>query len=275
MSALDTFRNPPAENLDISIEPQLFNFAAQPVRADFVANNGYFNNLSVIGNPAGTQNNSLTTNFITPVPFPGNVPPYFGDYHLGIYGVADGTNNQAVIFDLYESILNPGQSVQFGVGQFTKFAICSTPPNGPFVITTSHSSVGGQNRGILIAPELVLQLGSNTTARWDIQTGSGNLVPTSGQSCEVGAPTNPTVKMHSFEYDVYNFSFTILGKLMFDNTANGMVLMMNQCTGVPPSPGAGKASLFITAGTNGGTLKLAIKAGAAGAVTTILDNIPQ
>jgi hypothetical protein len=35
------------------------------------------------------------------------------------------------------------------------------------------------------------------------------------------------------------------------------------------------ARLFIVAGTNAGTLKLVVRAGAAGAETTILDNIPQ
>jgi hypothetical protein len=41
------------------------------------------------------------------------------------------------------------------------------------------------------------------------------------------------------------------------------------------SPGAGQANMYFRDGTTLGTLKLVVRAGAAGAETTILDNIPQ
>jgi hypothetical protein len=41
------------------------------------------------------------------------------------------------------------------------------------------------------------------------------------------------------------------------------------------APGADLAKIYLVAGTVPGTLKLVVRAGAAGAETTILDNIPQ
>jgi hypothetical protein len=41
------------------------------------------------------------------------------------------------------------------------------------------------------------------------------------------------------------------------------------------NPGANRGSIYLKNGTTAGTLKLVVRAGAAGAETTILDNIPQ
>ena len=46
-------------------------------------------------------------------------------------------------------------------------------------------------------------------------------------------------------------------------------------TAVAANPGDGKGKIYFRDGTNAGTLKLVVRAGAAGAETTILDNIPQ
>jgi hypothetical protein len=46
-------------------------------------------------------------------------------------------------------------------------------------------------------------------------------------------------------------------------------------TAAATNPGANGARLYFRDGTNAGTLKLVVRAGAAGAETTILDNIPQ
>jgi hypothetical protein len=50
---------------------------------------------------------------------------------------------------------------------------------------------------------------------------------------------------------------------------------MAKQTAQAASPGAGNAHLYFRDGTNAGTLKLVVRAGASGAETTILDNIPQ
>jgi hypothetical protein len=54
----------------------------------------------------------------------------------------------------------------------------------------------------------------------------------------------------------------------------GGLATMIKVTSLPTNPGANSARLYFRDGTNAGTLKLVVRAGAAGAETTILDNIP-
>jgi hypothetical protein len=56
---------------------------------------------------------------------------------------------------------------------------------------------------------------------------------------------------------------------------SGGYLRLTKQTAASPNPGASLGSLYFRDGTNAGTLKLVVRAGAAGAETTILDNIPQ
>ena len=58
------------------------------------------------------------------------------------------------------------------------------------------------------------------------------------------------------------------------NSAGGN-LTLAKATATMSSPGANVGRLYFRDGTNAGTLKLVVRAGAAGAETTILDNIPQ
>jgi hypothetical protein len=58
--------------------------------------------------------------------------------------------------------------------------------------------------------------------------------------------------------------------------ASGGTLQVRKANSTPALPGAlGFAKLYLRDGTNAGTLKLCVRAGTAGAETTILDNIPQ
>jgi hypothetical protein len=58
--------------------------------------------------------------------------------------------------------------------------------------------------------------------------------------------------------------------------ANGGNIQVKKATSLPGTPGAtGYAKLYFRDGTVSGTLKLCVRAGTAGAETTILDNIPQ
>jgi hypothetical protein len=69
------------------------------------------------------------------------------------------------------------------------------------------------------------------------------------------------------------------------NAFNGLVRLggensggfthMTRQTAAAANPGANIGKLYFRDGTNAGTLKLVVRAGAAGAETTILDNIPQ
>jgi hypothetical protein len=59
-------------------------------------------------------------------------------------------------------------------------------------------------------------------------------------------------------------------------TANGgATFEMTRMTAAVGNPGANIGRLYFRDGTNAGTLKLVVRAGASGAETTILDNIPQ
>jgi hypothetical protein len=60
-----------------------------------------------------------------------------------------------------------------------------------------------------------------------------------------------------------------------DTLSTGGVLTLLRATATPSSPGSNSARLYFRDGTNAGTLKLVVRAGTAGAETTILDNIPQ
>jgi hypothetical protein len=57
--------------------------------------------------------------------------------------------------------------------------------------------------------------------------------------------------------------------------SGGGRLRLSKATSIMSNPGADLAKIYLRDGTNAGTLKLVVRAGAAGAETTILDNIPQ
>jgi hypothetical protein len=56
---------------------------------------------------------------------------------------------------------------------------------------------------------------------------------------------------------------------------SGGELTLVRETAATTNPGANLARIYFRDGTNAGTLKLVVRAGTAGAETTILDNIPQ
>lgn len=62
--------------------------------------------------------------------------------------------------------------------------------------------------------------------------------------------------------------------VLLTEASGGGLVTMARATATPSSPGANTARLYFRDGTNAGTLKLVVRAGAAGAETTILDNIP-
>lgn len=65
------------------------------------------------------------------------------------------------------------------------------------------------------------------------------------------------------------------GTFILGTDASGGRLTLVKATSTPANPGANLAKIYFRDGTNAGTLKLVVRAGAAGAETTILDNIPQ
>lgn len=61
---------------------------------------------------------------------------------------------------------------------------------------------------------------------------------------------------------------------ILEGNAGGQVVWQ-KATASQGVPGTDRASIYFRDGTTAGTLKLVVRAGAAGAETTILDNIPQ
>jgi hypothetical protein len=64
-------------------------------------------------------------------------------------------------------------------------------------------------------------------------------------------------------------------QLVMREAGGGGNLYMVRASSAPAAPGSNVGTLYFRDGTNAGTLKLVVRAGAAGAETTILDNIPQ
>ena len=68
---------------------------------------------------------------------------------------------------------------------------------------------------------------------------------------------------------------TISSTGLMTETSGGAGITLFRSTSANGNPGANYGRIYFRDGTNAGTLKLVVRAGAAGAETTILDNIPQ
>jgi len=68
---------------------------------------------------------------------------------------------------------------------------------------------------------------------------------------------------------------TNVGRIVMAEENSGGRLTITRQTAATTNPGANIARFYVRDGTNAGTLKFVVRAGASGAETTILDNIPQ
>jgi len=68
---------------------------------------------------------------------------------------------------------------------------------------------------------------------------------------------------------------TNVGRISMGEENSGGRLTITRQTAATTNPGANIARFYLRDGTNAGTLKFVVRAGASGAETTILDNIPQ
>ncbi len=91
-------------------------------------------------------------------------------------------------------------------------------------------------------------------------------------SFDIGASTSA-----SRPRTIYLGSQVILGGngLLLQLQNSGGKLVTQRATAAVSNPGANYGALYFRDGTTAGTLKLCVRAGAAGAETTIFDNIPQ
>jgi hypothetical protein len=84
-----------------------------------------------------------------------------------------------------------------------------------------------------------------------------------------------------YRFDPFGYS-TVTGGYVLSNSGGslerafgGAFLGLARATSAATNPGANIGRLYFRDGTNPGTLRLCVRAGAAGAETTIFDNIPQ
>ena len=98
---------------------------------------------------------------------------------------------------------------------------------------------------------------------------SANLLEWQNSSGAVLAYVNPSGIIEGAQVRIAN------NYLRMSIQNSGGALMFGKQTAAATNPGANFATLYFRDGTTAGTLKLVVRAGAAGAETTILDNIPQ
>jgi hypothetical protein len=126
----------------------------------------------------------------------------------------------------------------------------------------------------------------------DDATGAFSLAVTALSAATVGARIRGAASQTANLQEWQNSAGTVLSRITAAGgffaaslaTGNGYAQLTEQLTGglvtmrktssAPSSPGSNYARLYLRDGTTAGTLKLVVRAGTAGAETTILDNIP-
>jgi hypothetical protein len=116
---------------------------------------------------------------------------------------------------------------------------------------------------------------------------------TSRSAGTIGAVVKGAASQSANLQEWQNSGGTVIAKVnssgvVFGNTysgINGLVFLREESSGglfeakkltaAASNPGSNNGKIYFRDGTTAGTLKLVVRAGAAGAETTILDNIPQ
>lgn len=119
---------------------------------------------------------------------------------------------------------------------------------------------------------------SNGVKRWTIDGQYGDILPTTNLTGRLG---NPNFKLSQIYGGELNGSKLLLqqesggfGLSLQTNVGSGGMITFQKLTADPPNYGSGGAILYFRDGTDPNTMKLVVKAGQAGAETTVLDNIP-
>jgi hypothetical protein len=107
---------------------------------------------------------------------------------------------------------------------------------------------------------------SQTANLQEWQNSSGTITARVTSSGEIQSITNAVRGVQLFTFQYWN---------QLQERNSGGELTMTKQTAASTNPGAESGRIYFRDGTVPGTLKLVVRAGAAGAETTILDNIPQ
>jgi hypothetical protein len=165
------------------------------------------------------------------------------------------------------------------------FVVTAVSNTSPFTVSYANATTGAQT----VAGTVSLPAQASVTARSAGTTGQVIKLAASQASnaLEVQSSAGTVVARISSAGDFIGASSNVIGSavagslrttnnLLIGSQANsgGQISMIKQ-TASATNPGANTAVLYFRDGTTVGTLKLVVRAGAAGAETTILDNIPQ
>jgi hypothetical protein len=123
---------------------------------------------------------------------------------------------------------------------------------GGFVLTTANAA----NKGLVVRG-----FTSQTANLQEWQNSAGSVLTRIDSGGNFVANNNPAA-INS-------------GTFLLGSRNSGAELTMVRQNAASTNPGANLARLYFRDGTDAGTLKLVVRAGASGAETTILDNIPQ
>ena len=155
------------------------------------------------------------------------------------------------------------------------FVVTAVSNTSPFTVSYANATTAAQT----VAGTVSLPAQASVTAR---SAGTKSLVVrgASGQSVNLQEWQNSSGNLIAYIDTAGN----VLGNTLRTNSAffradeasSGATIQLKKLTAAAGLPGASDyAKLYFRDGTTAGTLKLVVRAGTAGAETTILDNIPQ
>jgi hypothetical protein len=146
-----------------------------------------------------------------------------------------------------------------------------------------QDSAGNVYMGFTAFGGMTSNLGGSYPARWSVGAGSSSVI---GMIVRGAASQSANLQEWQNSGGTALATVSAAGVGRFENvgTLNGFGVLGYNASGghatlvranaAMTNPGANTGRLYFRDGTNSGTLKLVVRAGAAGAETTILDNIP-
>jgi hypothetical protein len=152
------------------------------------------------------------------------------------------------------------------------FVIATVPASTTFTITSALTTGQGSAAGTVSAPAQ-----TSITAR-SLGTTPLYVNAATGQTAVLTkwSINQSTVAQVSSAGNVQASGLgTLLSEVFITAANSGGQIRVTRQTAAASNPGANQATLYFRDGTVPGTLKLVVRAGAAGAETTIYDNIPQ
>jgi hypothetical protein len=205
-----------------------------------------------------------------------------GSLGLGFATPYSGVSN-SILGILTAGAANVGISVRGSVGQTANLQTWQNSAGAVLSFINQSGSISVPFLGSPTAGRSYLQTNGDTGAL-QVIAGSASL-----KAMVVQGAASQTANLQEWQNSAgtvqarVNASGIILGVslrtgqqwVQLKEENSGGALSLTKMTSAAGNDGAGIGRIYFRDGTNAGTLKLVVRAGAAGAETTILDNIPQ